>query len=74
MARKFLYIRAIKDEIVQEGTGKSWDEWFKILDDWGAQEKRHAVSATHLREEYGLSSWWSHAVAFRYEWERGLRE
>jgi len=74
MTPKPLYIRAIKDEIVREATGKSWEEWFQVLDNWGAHDKRHAESTKHLLEHYRLSSWWAHAVAFRYEWERGLRE
>jgi len=74
MPRRGLHIKAIKDEIVREATGKSWKEWFTVLDEWGAQGKRHFESSKYLREEYGLNAWWSHAISFRYEWERGLRE
>jgi hypothetical protein len=65
--------RSIKNESVRVKTGKGWEEWFSILDTWRAQEKGNMLSAKHLRETYGVSPWWSHAITARYEWERGLR-
>lgn len=66
--------RRIRDESVKAKTGKVWDEWFKTLDVWGGEEKGHTQTAKHLREQYGLSSWWAQAITIRYEWERGLRK
>ncbi len=65
---------AIGDEAVREKTGRGWDDWFAILDAWGAAEKGHAPIARHLAEDHGLSPWWSQTVTVRYERERGLRE
>jgi len=63
----------IGDEKVKERTGKSWKQWFTILDglDIGTNGHRHVVMT--LYHKHKLSSWWSQAVTIRYEWERGLR-
>jgi hypothetical protein len=74
MSEKKVGFRRISDEAVEAKTGKVWEEWFTILDTWGAKEKVHTQIAKHLREHYGLGSWWAQAVTIRYEWERGLRK
>ena len=74
ISEKKVGFRRIRDEVVKAKTGKVWEEWFTILDTWGAKEKVHTQNAKHLREHYGLSPWWAQAVTIRYEWERGLRK
>lgn len=74
MARKKAGFRRISDEAVRGKTGKGWEGWYRILDQWGVKEKGHTRTAKHLREGYGLSPWWAQAVTIRYEWERGLRK
>ena len=64
----------ISDTAVRAKTGKGWEEWFAILDEWDAKEKGHTASAKHLRDELGVSPWWAQAVTVRYEYARGLRE
>lgn len=66
--------RRISDEAVRARTGKGWNEWFKILDKWGASEKGHRLSAKHLLEKYKIGPWWAQVVTIRYEFERGLRK
>ena len=63
----------ISDDAVKEKTGRSWPEWFKILDDWGAKEKSHKMMARYLMDEWDVSGWWSQTITIRYEQERGLR-
>ncbi|MFA5801772.1 MAG: hypothetical protein WC911_04770 [Thermoleophilia bacterium] len=74
MAEMKAGFRRISDEAVRTRTEKGWEEWFGILDAWGAPRQGHFQSAKHLREEYEVSPWWAQAVTIRYEWERGLRE
>jgi len=74
MPEKQAGFRRISDESVRARTGKSWAQWFRILDRWRAPEKGHTASARHLRDRYGLGPWWAQAVSIRYEWERGLRK
>lgn len=66
--------RRISDEAVRAKTGKSWEQWFRILDRWGAAAKAHAVTAKHLAERHGIGPWWSQMITARYEMERGLRD
>jgi len=64
---------AIRDDSVLNKTRKSWTEWFQILDNWGAKEKGHKLTARYLAEEWQVSPWWSQSVTIRYEQERGRR-
>ena len=73
MAQRKAGSRGISDEAVQKRTGKSWVEWYAILDRWGMNGNGHTLAARHLQQEHGLSPWWAQVVTIRYEWERGLR-
>lgn len=64
----------ISDEAVKERTGKSWAEWFALLDAVGARELGHAAIAALLFEKLGCPGWWNQMVAVTYEQERGLRQ
>ncbi|MFQ5552765.1 MAG: SRPBCC domain-containing protein [Thermoplasmata archaeon] len=59
---------------VKAKTGRGWDEWFSLLDAWGAAEEGHAPTAKHLAEAYDLSGWWAQTITVEYERVRGLRE
>ena len=61
------------DDRIRAGSGKTWDEWFRILDDWGATERTHRDIATWLREEQGVPGWWAQSVTVGYERARGMR-
>ena len=65
--------KSISDEAVVAKTGRSWSEWFTILDRWGAQSKDHKTIAKHLHIKFELNGWWSQMVTVRYELERGMR-
>jgi len=64
---------AISDEAVKRATGKEWDEWFEILDEWEAVKRSHKEIAQYLHNEHSTDPWWAQTVAVRYEQERGLR-
>jgi hypothetical protein len=74
MAANLTGFRRIDNDSVLEKTGKSWDEWYAILDAWDAPSRGHTDAAKHMREAYELTAWWAQAVTIRYEWERGLRD
>ena len=61
------------DASVLQGSGKTWDEWFRILDDWGAAERSHRDIARWLHDEQGVPGWWSQTVTVGYERARGMR-
>ena len=61
------------DANLRANTGKGWREWFRILDSWGAKERKHGETATYLREERGVDGWWAQSITVGYERARGLR-
>jgi uncharacterized protein DUF4287 len=65
--------RPYSDAVVQANTGKTWDEWFSVLDQWGAAERPHPEIARWVSEEHGVGGWWAQGVTVAYEQARGLR-
>jgi uncharacterized protein YndB with AHSA1/START domain len=65
--------RPYSDEVVRANTGRGWDEWFALLDGWGAAERPHPEIARWLVEEHGVGGWWAQGVTVGYEQARGLR-
>lgn len=66
--------KSTSNEEVKEATGKGWQEWFTVLDEFGVEEKGHTLTVKHLREHYNLEKTWAQTVALRYENDRGLRD
>jgi uncharacterized protein DUF4287 len=64
----------ISDEVVVERTGKTREEWFALLDEWGGAERSHGEIARHLSGEHGVTGWWAQNVTVAYERARGLRD
>ena len=64
----------MSDEAVRAKTGKTWDEWFAILDKAGTIKMNHTEIATYLYDKLKVSGWWCQMVAVGYEQARGLRE
>jgi uncharacterized protein YndB with AHSA1/START domain len=65
--------RPYSDAVVLANTGKSWDEWFAVLDRWGAVERPHTEIARWVNQEHGVDGWWAQGVTVAYEQARGLR-
>ena len=63
----------MSEEAVRRGTGKSWDEWFALLDAWGGTTHTHTEIARHVSETYGIDGWWAQGVTVGYERARGMR-
>jgi hypothetical protein len=61
------------DAAITKGTGQRWDDWFRVLDDWGAATKPHPEVARYVNAEHGIDGWWAQAVTVGYERARGLR-
>jgi hypothetical protein len=63
------------DENIRRRTGRGWEEWFDLLDDWGAAERSHREIARWVAEQQGVVplAWNAQAVAHSYELARGLR-
>jgi len=65
--------RPYSDAVIQANTGKTWDEWFAVLDQWGAAERPHPEIARYVNQEHGVGGWWAQGVTVAYEQARGLR-
>jgi len=65
----------MSDEAIRRGTGKPWDDWFRLLDAWQAGNRSHSHrEITHyLAAEHGIGGWWAQSVTVGYERARGLR-
>jgi Domain of unknown function (DUF4287) len=60
-------------DAIRERTGRGWEDWFDLLDEWGATERSHKEIATWLREEHDTGGWNSQSITVSYERARGLR-
>lgn len=68
------YQPSVSEEAVQKATGKSWSQWFKVLDNWGATKKSHKEIARHLSDTEDISGWWAQSITVEYERARGMRD
>ena len=64
----------ISDQAVKAKTGKSWQQWFKILEAAGAARMSHKEIVAWLGKKSGISSWWQQMVTVTYEQLSGKRE
>lgn len=64
----------MSDDAVQAKTGKTWKEWFTILDKAGAKKMGHREIVKYLQAEQGVGPWWQQMVTVTYERARGLRD
>jgi uncharacterized protein YndB with AHSA1/START domain len=64
---------SMSDEAIRRRTGRGWEEWFDLLDEWGATERPHREVARWIAEEHGIAGWSAQAVTVTYERGRGLR-
>jgi hypothetical protein len=63
----------VSDAAVQRATGKSWDEWFALLDAWLGTTRNHTEIARYVAETYEIEGWWAQSVTVGYERGRGMR-
>ncbi|HSE37977.1 MAG TPA: SRPBCC domain-containing protein [Blastocatellia bacterium] len=59
---------------VKQGTGKSWDEWFSILDSRGGVAQGRRAINDFLYKECKLDPWWCATINIEYEASRGVIE
>ena len=62
------------DEAVKAKTGKTWKQWFTILDKAGGKKLSHQEIVKYLHDEHGVGPWWRQMVTVTYEQSRGLRK
>ena len=62
------------DTAVKAKTGKTWAQWFAILDKAGGRKMNHKEIVAFLNQKHGVGPWWQQMVTVEYERARGLRE
>ena len=66
---------ATSDDAIRERTGRGWEEWFDVLDSWGALGMKHRDIARRVAAELEIDplAWNAQAITASYERTRGLR-
>jgi hypothetical protein len=65
----------ISDEAVKKATGRTWEQWFRILDAAGARKMKHKDIALSIDKKFPeIGGWWCQMVTVGYEQARGIRE
>lgn len=57
----------------RRAAGRTYDQWFALLDQWGAPGRPFREIADWLEGEHDLSRWWAQKLIVDYEQARGLR-
>src|SRR3954447_7686622 len=67
---------ATSDATIRERTGRGWEEWLALLDEWGAADKSHREIARWLAGRQGVHplAWNAQAIAGSYERARRGRK
>jgi hypothetical protein len=60
-------VLTVSEEGIRNRTGRGWEQWFDLLDEWGAPERSHGEIARWLSEENGIDGWSAQAVTVSYE-------
>lgn len=63
---------AVTDEALIKATGRSWDDWERVLETCGAAELKHG-QIVGLLEGLLKDQWWRQTVAVEYARRKGLR-
>ncbi len=61
------------DDAMRRATGKGHEEWFALLDAWGASTHSHTEIARWLNGTHGVPGWWTQNITVNYERTRGMR-
>ena len=65
---------AMSDAALKAKTGRTWDQWFTLLDKAGAAKMTHGAIAKLVATRHKIPGWWAQAVTVGYERARGLRK
>ena len=63
-----------KPETVKKVTGRTQDQWYALLDRWGAPGRPYKEFSSFLTEKHGVSRWWAQKLIVEYEQDRGIRD
>ena len=64
----------LSDDKILSATGKTWSQWFALLDKVGAKNMEHRDIAELVHRKYKVPGWWSQTVTVEYERSRKGRK
>ena len=67
MATEIESTRSINDKQVRAETGKSWNEWLSVIEQWSRCEQSLGVIVPYLMKEHQLSLIWAQVIAVYYK-------
>jgi hypothetical protein len=73
MADRDVVTPSMSDAAVRAKTGKSWPEWFLILDAACGTSMTHKEIVVYLAGRHDVPGWWQQMVTVTYEKARGMR-
>jgi hypothetical protein len=59
--------QSISDSAVTKATGRSWEEWFALLNNVGAEQLSHKEIAHKLYSEHEVEGWWAQNITVEFE-------
>lgn len=62
------------DAVVRRATGRTWSQWFALLDQFDVAEAGHSATVRHLADAHECPRWWRQRIATAYAQTCGLRE
>jgi hypothetical protein len=63
----------MSDEAITRRSGRGWEEWFDLIDDWGGRERPHREIVRWLIDEQAVEGWNAQSITVGYERARGGR-
>ena len=62
------------DAVIKAATGRSWAQWFRLLDRFDVEAAGHAGTVRHLAETHECPRWWRQRIAAAHAEARGLQD
>jgi hypothetical protein len=72
-APDYARLAGMADAKVKAKTGRTWEEWTRVLDSHNASAMIHREVAQLVSDTYGVPDWWTQTVTVGYERIKGLR-
>jgi uncharacterized protein YndB with AHSA1/START domain len=67
-------LAGMTDAAIAAKTGRTWQQWTRVLDADGAAAMPHRDIAILVHQKHRVGDWWSQTVTVGYERIKGLRE
>ena len=71
--KQYAELAGMSNAVILEKTGRTWEDWVRVLDGHGADRMAHSEVARLLSTTYNVPPWWTQMVTVGYERLKGLR-